>query len=70
MRALYNRIGFGSVEQGLHKKIVQPLMGWTIFFGDLDRGEPEPNKARTGSYVEDSKRGKAVDACYCLSVSD
>lgn len=45
-------------------------MGWTIFFGELDRGEREPNKARTGSYVEDSKRGKAIDACYGLSVSD
>lgn len=41
-----------------------------FLLGELDRGELAPNKARTGSYVEDSKRGEAVDACYGLSVSD
>jgi hypothetical protein len=39
-----------------------------LIIGELDRGELDPNKARTGSHVEDSKRGKAVDACYGLSV--
>lgn len=42
----------------------------TLFFGDLDRGELEPNQTRAGSYMEDSKRGEAVDSCYGLSVSD
>lgn len=43
---------------------------WGFFYGELDRGELAPNQTRTGSYVEDSKRGEAVDACYGLSVSD